>query len=98
VGSLKDATGTEAEALGKLADFAGRRVLEVGCGDGRLTWLNAADAAYVLGIDPEAGPIAEARQALPDELADRVEFRVAKAEELRVPPPKFDIAFLSWSL
>jgi ubiquinone/menaquinone biosynthesis C-methylase UbiE len=98
VGSLRDASGTEAEALAKLADFTGKRVLEVGCGDGRLTWLYAGEAAYVLGIDPEAEPIGDARKAMPDELADRVEFRVAKAEELRVPPPKFDIAFLSWSL
>jgi ubiquinone/menaquinone biosynthesis C-methylase UbiE len=96
--SLKDASGTEAEALAKLADFAGKRVYEVGCGDGRLTQLYAGEAAYVLGIDPEAEPIADARRQLPAELAERVEFRVAKAEELKVPPPKFDIAFLSWSL
>jgi ubiquinone/menaquinone biosynthesis C-methylase UbiE len=98
VGSLKDASGTEAEALAQLADFTGKRVFEVGCGDGRLTWLYADDAAYVLGIDPEADRIEDARRAMPAELADRVEFRVAKAEELQVPPPKFDIAFLSWSL
>jgi ubiquinone/menaquinone biosynthesis C-methylase UbiE len=98
VGSLKDASGTEAEALRRLADFTGKRVLEVGCGDGRLTWLYAGDAAYVLGIDPEPEPIEDARRALPAALADSVEFRVAKAEELQVPPPRFDIAFLSWSL
>lgn len=98
MGSLKDASGTEAEALRTLADFSGKRVFEVGCGDARLTQLYAADAAYVLGIDPEADLIDEARRVTPAELAERVEFRVAKAEELRVPPPKFDIAFLSWSL
>jgi ubiquinone/menaquinone biosynthesis C-methylase UbiE len=98
MGSLRDASGTEAEALAKLADFVGKRVYEVGCGDGRLTQLYAGDAAYVLGIDPEVEMIEDARRQLPAELAERVEFRVAKAEELKVPPPRFDIAFLSWSL
>jgi ubiquinone/menaquinone biosynthesis C-methylase UbiE len=98
VGSVKDATGTEARALAELADFGGKRVLEVGCGDGRMTWLYAREAAEVLGIDPEGDSIAEARAALPAELADRVSFRVAEAEALEVPRPRFDIAFLSWSL
>lgn len=98
MGSTRDASGTEAQALAHLGDFAGRRVLEVGCGDGRVTWMYARDAAHVLAIDPDDDLIEEARRATPAELADRVEFRAAKAEELEVPPPKFDIAFLSWSL
>jgi ubiquinone/menaquinone biosynthesis C-methylase UbiE len=96
--SVKDATGAEARALAELADFTGKRVLEIGCGDGRMTWLYAGDAAEVLGVDPDADAIEEARAALPAELADRVSFRVAEAQALRVPRPRFDIAFLSWSL
>ncbi|MGH2922258.1 MAG: class I SAM-dependent methyltransferase [Gaiellaceae bacterium] len=96
--SVKDATGAEARALAELADFTGKRVLEVGCGDGRLTWLYAHDAREVLGVDSDGDAIEEARAALLAELADRVSFRVAEAEALDVPPPRFDIAFLSWSL
>ena len=98
MGSVKDPDGAEARALGQMVDFSGRRVLEVGCGDGRITWLYAADAAEVLGIDPDEEAIAEARAATPRRLADRVEFRVAEAESLEVPRQRFDIAFLSWSL
>lgn len=98
VSSVRDASGTEATALARLGAFNGKRVLEIGCGDGRVTWMYASDAALVLAIDPEADAIEDARRATPAELAERVEFRVAKAEELAVPPPKFDIAFLSWSL
>jgi ubiquinone/menaquinone biosynthesis C-methylase UbiE len=96
--SVKDPTGTEARALTELADFDGKRVLEIGCGDGRMTFLYADQAREVLGVDVEEESIREARAALPDRLADRVEFRVADAEALDVPRQRFDIAFLSWSL
>jgi ubiquinone/menaquinone biosynthesis C-methylase UbiE len=96
--SVKDPSGTEARALAALGDFDGKRVLEIGCGDGRLTWLYAERAAEVLGVDTEEDWIREARAALPDQLKDRVEFRVADVQALDVPRQRFDIAFLSWSL
>ena len=98
VASVKDPWGAEARALAALGDFDGKRVLEIGCGDGRLTLLYAEQAAEVLGIDPEEESIREARRALPDQLKDRVEFRVADVQALDVPRQRFDIAFLSWSL
>ena len=80
----------------ELVDVSGKRVLEMGCGDGRFTFLYAHDAAYVLGIDPKRDEIREARRARPASLAKRVKFRVAK----RITPPRrrFDIALFSWSL
>jgi ubiquinone/menaquinone biosynthesis C-methylase UbiE len=96
--SVKDPEGAERAALAVIADFEGRRVLEIGCGDGRMTWLYADEAAEVLGLDVDEESIRAARAALPDQLADRVEFRVAEAESLTIPPQRFDIAFLSWSL
>lgn len=96
--SVKDPIGVEARALAELADFDGKRVLEIGCGDGRMTLLYAEQARNVLGVDVEEESIREARAALPDRLADRVEFRVADAQSLDVPRQRFDIAFLSWSL
>jgi ubiquinone/menaquinone biosynthesis C-methylase UbiE len=98
VGSVKDPSGTEARALDALGHFNGKRVLEIGCGDGRLTFLYAERAADVLGIDIEEESISEARGALPGRLEDRVEFRVADVQALDVPRQRFDIAFLSWSL
>jgi ubiquinone/menaquinone biosynthesis C-methylase UbiE len=96
--SVKDPTGTEARALAELADFDGKRVLEIGCGNGRMTFLYAEQAHEVLGVDVDEESIGQARAELPDRLADRVEFRVADAEALDVPRQRFDIAFLSWSL
>ncbi len=94
----RDARGDEATALTTVADFSDKRVLEVGCGEGRLTWVLARLGASMLGIDPDEESIETARATTPAELAERVEFRVASAEQLDVPPARFDIAFLSWSL
>jgi 2-polyprenyl-3-methyl-5-hydroxy-6-metoxy-1,4-benzoquinol methylase len=97
LGYVKDPDGAEASVLGGVADFSGRRVLEVGCGDGRLTWLYAPRAESVLGIDPDEEQIALARADTPPELADRVQFEVGEAEDLS-RTAVFDVAFLSWSL
>ena len=43
----------ELDTVRELVDVAGKRVLEMGCGDGRFTFLYAHDAAYVLGVDPK---------------------------------------------
>lgn len=96
--SLKDPEGAELRALGALVDFSRQRVLEIGCGDGRMTWLYAEEAADVLAVDSDAESIHEAHAALPNRLRNRVEFRVIEAESLDVPRQRFDIAFLSWSL
>jgi ubiquinone/menaquinone biosynthesis C-methylase UbiE len=73
-------------------------VLELGCGDGRLTFRYADKAASVLAIDPDAEAIARARGAVPAGLADTVTFRVTSAEEVDAPPASFDLALFSWSL
>jgi SAM-dependent methyltransferase len=92
-----DPDRVEIEALDCLADLDGRRVLEIGCGDGRLTYRYADRTRYVLGIDPDRAAIANARLARPRALRARVQFRVARTV---VPPRRrrFDIALFSWSL
>ena len=93
-----DPEDSETVALHDFAgSFAGRRVLEVGCGDGRLTWRYADQAARVVAIDPDADDIAVAREDLPPRLRDRVEFHAAGIEAFDAREP-FDIAILSWSL
>jgi 2-polyprenyl-3-methyl-5-hydroxy-6-metoxy-1,4-benzoquinol methylase len=94
---LRDVDNAEARVLRSCGDFTGANVLEVGCGDGRLTWLYAARAKSVLGIDPEEEEIAAARSATPPELAEHVRFEVGTAEDLS-KTAAFEVAFLSWSL
>jgi len=95
---LPDPEDTETRALHDYADFSGKRVLEIGCGDGRLTWRYADRAAHVVAIDPNADDIDTARDECPPALRDRVEFHVARLEDFTPPRDPFDLALLSWSL
>lgn len=85
-------------ALRRLADFRGLRVLELGCGDGRLTVPIAAEASRVLAFDHDAEAVERARKDLPQELADRVEYRVASGTEIEIEHGSFDLVLFSWSL
>jgi ubiquinone/menaquinone biosynthesis C-methylase UbiE len=81
-----------------MIDFTGLRVLEVGSGEGRLTWRYAGPTQSVVGIEPDAESLARARAGVPPDLAERVSFRLVDATELDEPADSFDVAFLSWSL
>ena len=93
-----DPEGAHLAALRRLGDFRGRRVLELGCGDGRLTLGIAADAASVLAFDPDAEAIEKARRFLPAALAERVTYQVASGREIEIEPLSFDLVVFSWSL
>jgi ubiquinone/menaquinone biosynthesis C-methylase UbiE len=93
-----DAEGAHLAAILSAADFRGRRVLEVGSGEGRLTWGFAPDAASVLAFDPNEDVVATARAELSDELREKVRFEVATAEAIEVPPHSVDLVLFSWSL
>jgi predicted RNA methylase len=85
-------------ALRRLGDFRDRRVLELGCGDGRLTVGIACEAASVFAFDPDAEAVERGRASLPAELADRATFRVASGREIAIEPTSFDLTVFSWSL
>ena len=80
-----------------VSSFAGRRVLEVGCGSGRVTWLYAAEAAHVTAIDPNEKAIAQAIANCPPHLSGRITFLACNVDHFQ-PPAPFDLAILSWSL
>lgn len=95
---MLDPEGAEQGAIDRVADLAGLRVLEVGAGDGRLTWTLARRAAFVHGIDTDRERIETARAQTPVDLADRVRFSVLSALELDEPPASYEAAVLAWSL
>lgn len=95
-----DPENNETRALFDMANFSGQHVLEIGCGDGRLTWRYADKAARVTAIDPAPKQIALAREGLSGQLEDRIEFHNIAFEDFAAASPSsaFDIVILSWSL
>jgi ubiquinone/menaquinone biosynthesis C-methylase UbiE len=93
-----DPEQAETRVMHDLVDFAGADVLEVGCGDGRLTLRYANRARLVLALDPDAAEIERARASLPEQLCHTVTFQVADVTSLVLPPAAFDVAVLSYSL
>jgi 2-polyprenyl-3-methyl-5-hydroxy-6-metoxy-1,4-benzoquinol methylase len=94
-----DPEGNETAALFALAELDGAEVLEIGCGDGRLTWRYADRAAHVTAIEPFEGSIARARERLRG-TGLPVEFLHANFEDFAAgtDPDVFDVTLLSWSL
>jgi ubiquinone/menaquinone biosynthesis C-methylase UbiE len=96
-----DPEENEIHALRTLAGgLAGQRVLEIGCGDGRLTWRYAAAAGHVIAIDPNPDKLASARRDCPTSLRERVEFLNLGLEDYAAGAhtDAFDLAILAWSL
>ena len=88
----------EVEALSHVTDWRGKRVVEIGCGKGRLTVRLAGLGAFVEASDPNAEAIAAARASLPKRFAKRVRFSVGQAERLGHRDRSFDTAVFAWSL
>ncbi len=96
-----DPKGLETRVMHDLIDFRGKDVLEVGCGDGRVTWRYAAEAATVTAIDPDVAVIEAAHNALPEELRSTVSFHVADVADVSAidrPGTGYDVAVFSGSL
>jgi ubiquinone/menaquinone biosynthesis C-methylase UbiE len=89
--------GVEVRLIERFVQLKGKRILEIGCGDGRLTLQFAPLATDVIAIDPSGPDIEAARRAAAAAGITNVSFREASAEKLPVGGP-FDVAVFSWSL
>lgn len=90
--------GMEVALVESLVPLRGRRILEVGCGEGRLTRDLATVAASVEAFDPKPEAIAAARRAFAAEGVTNVRFRVGSAERSLSRGRTFDVVLFSWSL
>src|SRR5579871_1290156 len=74
------------------------RVLEVGAGDGRLTFQYAAQSQSVIGIDTMEPDIRSAVSAPPTDFGGQVQFLCASATALPFSAEQFEVVLLASSL
>jgi ubiquinone/menaquinone biosynthesis C-methylase UbiE len=76
----------------------GKRVLDLGCGDGRFALGVASLAMSVEGIDPDPEAIAAAKRSARQAGVQNVRFSTGMAQHLAYPDASFDMVILSWTL
>ena len=76
----------------------GKRVLDLGCGDGRFALGVAPFATSVDGIDPDAEAIAAAKSNARRAGVRNVRFATGAAQYLPHRDATFDVVILSWTL
>ena len=81
------------EEICNVVRLDGKIILEVGCGDGRLTDLLAKHASEIYAIDPNADSVAIARQAVPT-----ADIRIGSGEALPFEEVQFDLVLFTLSL
>lgn len=93
----KDPERSEARHLLEHVEVKSKRILEIGCGDGRLTWSYSASAGKVAAIDLDREALRLARIERPSDLEGRALFAAASAVRLPFPKAGFDLAIFAWS-
>ena len=76
----------------------GKRVLDLGCGDGRLALGVAPYAKSVVGIDPDTALIDSARKRARESGYGHVHFEVGAGQSIALPSASIDVVILSWTL
>ena len=96
----RDSDRNEIKFLRKFVDLNASRkhVLEIGCGEGRLTWQYASETRATLAVDLDKDALRVARVDCPSDVKAKVHLAYADSLHLPFPKEKFDIAILAWSL
>ena len=96
---IVDPEGVGLVSLLDFANFEEKRVLEIGCGKGRLTFGLAEQASHIIAIEPVSEDIQTAELNTRDSLKGKIKFLASTIEEIDLGgDSKFDLAFFSWSL
>lgn len=75
----------------------GREILEIGCGDGRLSFRLAGAAKKVIALDPDPEKIELAKNRTPLTLASKLKFEVGRGETLGFADHSVDTVLYSLS-
>ena len=95
-----DSEGVSAREILNFVDLRNKRLLEIGCGKGRLTIPLAETASHITAIDPSLEDIRAAMERTPERLAGTIEYLAVPIEEFDLTPgsQKFDLVLFTWSL
>jgi SAM-dependent methyltransferase len=93
-----DPAGLMPRVILESADFRDTRILEVGAGDGRLTFQYAADARSVVGVDTKEPDVRTAARYAGLNCYGHVQFVCASATALPFSAEQFGIVLLASSL
>jgi len=96
----RDPAGIQASEITKIAEFSDKDVLEIGCGEGYLTFAYASQTAKVDAIDTDPDSIEQAILSTPSELVDKIRFIATGIADFAsaLPGSRYDIAIFAWSL
>jgi ubiquinone/menaquinone biosynthesis C-methylase UbiE len=95
---LRPPAGVELGQWGGPALVRGKRVLDLGCGDGRLALGVAQFAKEVTGLDPDAELIASAADRARKAGLRNIRFGVGAGQSLPYADGSFEVVILSWTL
>jgi ubiquinone/menaquinone biosynthesis C-methylase UbiE len=94
----RDPENFEIEHLEQIFPDINSRILDIGCGDGRLTRFFAQNASCVVGTDIEPEKLVIASKSLTEPIPGNVNFTAAEAELMPFADGTFNLAIFSWSL
>jgi SAM-dependent methyltransferase len=95
---LIDPTDIELETIRALGDFAGRRVIEIGAGDGRLSWPLAPQAALWLAVEPDGDELSALAADQRERPLGSLRLLQGDGQAQALGSGTFDTAFFTWSL
>lgn len=96
---LIDPSDLELATLRRLVRVAGRRVVEIGTGDGRLAWPLAPEAALWVALEPDPAELSVAAGDFADSApGPAVRLLRADGRALALADEAFDLALFTWSL
>ena len=84
---------SDLKKIEEFVELGNQSLLEVGCGDGRLTALLTGKTGTITAIDPDAASIDSARKDVSD-----ADFMIGSGEKLQFTDHAFDIILFSYSL
>lgn len=96
---VMDPAGNEIRALQQVTQWKGKHVLEIGCGEGRLTLrLAAFRPKHIEALDTDSKRVRVARRGVPARYSRRITYHVGQGQRLKYRDDLFDIVIFSWAL